>query len=159
MEEPSGGGGGDQSKTPGVSSSYRESLARVASTTRQPSNPTLATLYVSASAGLFPQVPNYIVGESEMEATNDGLNLLDFKSTLSLWELLVDRRASSSVMLLHVFITRKAVGLATIPIHPRRAQPIAKNSCPGKFSRNAGLVASAVARNLNRVGNYIKRDI
>ncbi|KAG0447224.1 hypothetical protein HPP92_028409 [Vanilla planifolia] len=79
MEEPSGGGGGDQSKTPGVSSSYRESLARVASTTRQPSNPTLATLYVSASAGLFPQVPNYIVGESEMEATNDGLNLLDFK--------------------------------------------------------------------------------
>ncbi|KAG0447225.1 hypothetical protein HPP92_028410 [Vanilla planifolia] len=28
-----------------------------------------------------------------------------------------------------------------------------------RFSRNAGLVASAVARNLNRVGNYIKRDI
>ncbi|KAG0459035.1 hypothetical protein HPP92_022163 [Vanilla planifolia] len=198
MEEPSGGGGGDQSKSTGVSSSYRGKSCKgclyyssaFKSNARNP-------LCVGIGRTL-PQVPNYIVGESEMEATNDGRNLLDFKYACvgySVYldknedkrekerikqnchscglELLVDRRASSSsnaparvhnkegIKQAMIYVDsgnhfNKTVELATIPIHPRRRNPSAKNSCPGKFSRNAGLVASAVARNLNRVGNYIK---
>ncbi|KAG0457125.1 hypothetical protein HPP92_022282 [Vanilla planifolia] len=157
MEEPSGGGGGDQSKSTGVSSSYRGKSCK-------------GCLYYSSSfksnarnplcVGIgrtLPQVPSYIVGESEMEATNDGRNLLDFKYACvgySVYldknednrekgenqaelpfcaglELLVDRRASSSSNAPARVHNKEDGGARHHPHPPKAAQPIGEEFISG----------------------------
>ncbi|CAL9183856.1 unnamed protein product, partial [Musa hybrid cultivar] len=139
---------------------------------------------------MLPQVPNYIIGESEMEATKEGRSLSDFKYTCVGYsvfldtkndnaekpenqaelpfcagiELLVDRRASTSG---HVPANVQKEETRARMLH--HSQPRAHRSAhpsgdelglsPCRFRKNAGLVASGVAKNLNRVGNYIKESV
>ncbi|KAF3332277.1 hypothetical protein FCM35_KLT01854 [Carex littledalei] len=132
----------------------------------------------------IPQVPDYIVGESELEATKEGRNLSDFKYACvgySLYldkkendtsdksenqaelpfcvglEVLVDRRPSSK----HVPAHNHKEEATSHPPEQRIKRPglISGEDFVGKFWRNAGLVASGVATNLNKVGNYVKETV
>lgn len=70
-------------------------------------------------------------------------------------ELLVDRRATTPG---HVPAHAHNKEETTVRSHPRVQKPAhpAGDEFFTRFTRNAGLVASGVARNLNKVGNYVK---
>ncbi|GAV75907.1 hypothetical protein CFOL_v3_19383 [Cephalotus follicularis] len=131
------------------------------------------------------QVSNYVVGQSQAEASKEGRTLLDFyygclgysvalngkdspidkqgeKPELPLCvglELIVDRRVRS-------------VDTASVPAHvhtkedghelpqPRTYRPThsSGDDFMSRFTRNANVVASGVARNMRRVGNYVKES-
>ncbi|XP_006657341.2 uncharacterized protein LOC102717169 [Oryza brachyantha] len=125
----------------------------------------------------IPQVPDRMVGEIEMEAIQEGRNLSDFKYACvgySMYlddkenskgkgdkhaqlpicvgiELLADRRTSTNQASTH----RKKEDPQGPK--PRRYKPGHRgDDFLTKFQRNAGLVANGVARNINKVGAYIK---
>uniref|UniRef100_A0A0E0AEB2 DUF8204 domain-containing protein n=1 Tax=Oryza glumipatula TaxID=40148 RepID=A0A0E0AEB2_9ORYZ len=75
-----------------------------------------------------------MVGEIEMEAIQEGRNLSDFRYGCIGYSMYLDDKKSSE---------GKGDKHPQLPI------------CVG-IERNAGLVANGVARNLNKVGAYIK---
>ncbi|KAJ8764364.1 hypothetical protein K2173_006104 [Erythroxylum novogranatense] len=141
----------------------------------------------------LPQVPSYIVGQSEVEASQEGRTLTDFyyacagysvhvnddnkhpstdqehhvtKTQLPVCvglELLVDRRVAASDKAsapAHVH-SREDGHEHTFPQpqpHKSPAHPSADDFL-SRFTRNANLVASGVARNVRRVGNYVKQSV
>ncbi|XP_009420792.2 uncharacterized protein LOC104000460 isoform X2 [Musa acuminata AAA Group] len=126
----------------------------------------------------LPTAPLFIMGESEMKATQDGHDLSDFKYACigySIFvdnndkqehraqlpfcagiELLVEKRVSTSD---HVAApVQKEDATARFPLQPHQPGQSSAELL-SRFRRNAGVVASGVAKNLNKVGNYIKDNI
>lgn len=131
----------------------------------------------------LPQVPQYIVGESEMEASKEGRSLRDFRYACVGYSVYLDHKARSTdeqevqtelpvCVGLEVLVDRKASSAETAPGHARKReghgvpQPRApKPTHPAgdefltRFARNANLVAMGVAKNLQKVGNRVKEGI
>ncbi|KAJ9147003.1 hypothetical protein P3X46_029212 [Hevea brasiliensis] len=133
------------------------------------------------------QVPNYIVGQSEDKASKEGRTLTDFyygcigysvyvskdhstdkqkqaaKTQLPVCvglELLVDRRVvTSDNASAPAHVHGREDGLE---IHqPQTPKPVhaAGDDFLSRYTRNANLVASGVAKNMRRMGNYIKENL
>ncbi|XP_062177478.1 uncharacterized protein LOC133882347 isoform X2 [Alnus glutinosa] len=129
------------------------------------------------------QVPNYVVGETEHEASKEGRNLTDFRYGCVGYSVYLDKDSSSDqqnkqaelpfCVGLEILLDRRPAEHAPADVHgseDARAlpQPQAQPYKPGhhagdeylnRFTRNAGLVASGVGKNLNRVYNYIKESL
>ncbi|OAY77822.1 uncharacterized protein LOC109727404 [Ananas comosus] len=130
-----------------------------------------------------PQVPSYVVGESDMQAAKDGHSLSDFKYVCVGYSVFLDNKDSPSekrenqaelpsCVGIKVLVDRRPSTASHAPSYVHRedtgarAQP--RGYKPGhssveeflsRLSRNAGLVASSAARNLQKVGNYVKENI
>ncbi|XP_038707461.1 uncharacterized protein LOC120002743 isoform X2 [Tripterygium wilfordii] len=127
-------------------------------------------------------LPNYIVGETKSEASKEGRNLADFKYACvgySIYlenkdsltdqknrpaelpfcvgvEVLLDKRPSTAGHVpAHV---HKSGDGATVPEHRPTTHSTGEDFL-SRFKRSAGLVASGVVRNANRVGNHIKQSL
>ncbi|XP_057541611.1 uncharacterized protein LOC130820308 isoform X1 [Amaranthus tricolor] len=131
------------------------------------------------------QVPNYIVSESEVEASKEGRSLTDFKYACVGYSIYMDQnkdapldgdqkpRAELPVCVGVEFLVdkRPTDHHAPTPAHnreddhghhqhrpPKTTHPMGEEFLT-RFQRNAGLVASGVARNMRKVGNYVKESI
>ncbi|KAK3009653.1 hypothetical protein RJ639_014739 [Escallonia herrerae] len=131
----------------------------------------------------LPQVPRYIVGESEMEAAKEGRSLTDFRYGCVGYSIYTDNKNHPSdiektptelpvCMGFEVLVDRQA---ATSPAHahahskedghafpqPRTNKPAhtAGDEFLSRFTRNASVVATGVAKNMRRVGNQIKSSL
>lgn len=133
------------------------------------------------------QVPNYIVSESEVEASKEGRSLTDFKYACVGYSIYLDKNKDATptgdqkpraelpvcVGVELLVDKRPADQHAPAPAHahnkeddhvlpqhrpPKTTHPIGEEFLT-RFSRNAGLVASGVARNMRKVGNYVKESI
>ncbi|XWS40099.1 hypothetical protein CRYUN_Cryun18bG0111000 [Craigia yunnanensis] len=129
-------------------------------------------------------VPSYIIGESEMEASKEGRTLTDFKYACVGYSVYLDNidssthRSDKHVELpfcvgLEVLLDRTAASTDHVPanIHKNKdsytfPQPQTHKSTQStgdefynRFKRNAGIVASGVAKNLNKIGNRIKESL
>ncbi|KAG4988333.1 hypothetical protein JHK85_031316 [Glycine max] len=143
------------------------------------------------------QVPPFVVGESELEASKEGRSLTNFKYACVGYSVYLDNKDSSAdsqdktaklpfCVGLEVVLEEKASNShaghvpATHKTEDEHAAPQPRRYIPPNhtteflnrqvevfsmvkltlvvrmFQRNAGLVASGVAKNLNRVGNYVK---
>ncbi|TQD76148.1 hypothetical protein C1H46_038317 [Malus baccata] len=131
------------------------------------------------------QVPSYIVGETELEASKADRTLADFKYACVGYSVFLDRKDTPAdphnkqaelpfcVGLEVLYDKKPAVHThAPAPAHnseensrpipqPRTYKPAhsAGDEYLRRFKRNAVLVASGVARNVNRVGNYVKQSV
>uniref|UniRef100_A0A5B6ZZK5 DUF8204 domain-containing protein n=1 Tax=Davidia involucrata TaxID=16924 RepID=A0A5B6ZZK5_DAVIN len=131
----------------------------------------------------LPQVPRYIVGESEVEASKEGRSLTDFKYACVGYSVYPDGKDPSTdretqtelpVCVGIEVLVDKRVGTAdSIPAHvhnredghgfpqPRTHKPAHSigDEFLSRFSRNASLVAMGVAKNMCKVGNHIKATL
>lgn len=132
----------------------------------------------------LPQVPQYIVGESEMEASKEGRNLTDFRYGCVGYSVYLDQKARSAdgqevqtelpvCVGLEVLVNRKVSSAEAAPGHARKREeghgvPQTRSHKPThstgdefltRFTRNANLVAMKVAKNLQKVGNQIKEGV
>ncbi|XP_010919387.1 uncharacterized protein [Elaeis guineensis] len=178
MEEDSSVGGGDPRQSPGhvpnpKAKSCKGCLFYSSVLKSEARNP----LCVGISRNL-QQVPNYMIGESEIEATQEDRNLSDFKYACVGYSVFLNNKDSSMekgekqpelplCAGLEILMDRRTSTADHMPAHvhnaPVHSQPqgYGPTTSSGqdffsKFARNAGLVASGVARNLIRVGNQIK---
>ncbi|CAH9065053.1 unnamed protein product [Cuscuta europaea] len=133
----------------------------------------------------LPQVPRYIVGQSEEEASKAGRSLTDFRYACVGYSVYPDNKSHPTDGQQTQTELPACVGLEilldkrTVPTnHPNRAPAQAHNredvGAPQprphkppypagdefltRFSRNANLVANGVAKNLRKVGNRIKHS-
>ncbi|KAL2905430.1 putative cysteine protease atg4 [Bienertia sinuspersici] len=131
------------------------------------------------------QVPRYIVSESEVEASKEGRSLTDFKYACVGYSIYMDKnndapptgdqkpRAELPVCVgIELLVDKRPADHHTparahnkeddrgLPQHrpPKTPHPMGEEFLM-RFSRNAGLVASGVARNMRKVGNYVKESI
>ncbi|XP_059639464.1 uncharacterized protein LOC132281813 [Cornus florida] len=129
----------------------------------------------------LPQVPRYIVGESEMEASKEGRSLADFKYACVGYSVYSDGKNPSIAtpetqaelpvcVGIEVLVDKRAVTADSVPAHVHnredaRGTPRSRTQKPAhsvgdeflnRFSRNASLVAMGVAKNMRKVGNQIK---
>ncbi|KAK9942743.1 hypothetical protein M0R45_008392 [Rubus argutus] len=129
------------------------------------------------------QVPSYVVGETELEASKADRSLTDFKYGCVGYSVFLDRKDSSNpqnkqaelpfCVGLEVLYDKRPPGQVHSPSPAHKSEdgvrpiPQPRSYKPHstgdeyltRFKRNAGLVASGVARNLNRVGNHIKQSV
>lgn len=139
------------------------------------------------------QVPSYIVGETEVEASKEGRSLSDFKYACvgySVYlenknleanmqkpraelpvcvgiELLVDKRPAGNTAPTpartpspaHAHSREDDHVLHPPPTRPQKPAHTMGDEFLAKFGRNASLVASGVARNMRKAGNYIKESV
>ncbi|KAF5443861.1 hypothetical protein F2P56_036385 [Juglans regia] len=129
------------------------------------------------------QVPRYVVGETELEASREGRSLADFKYACLGYSVYVDKNNSSSdqqnkqaelpfCVGLEILLDRRPADHAPAHVPKEDAhalpQPQSRTYKPAhhigeeylnRFKRNAGLVASGVARNVNRVCIYVKDSL
>ncbi|KAK9670602.1 hypothetical protein RND81_13G212400 [Saponaria officinalis] len=134
------------------------------------------------------QVPNYIVSESEVEASKEGRSLTDFRYACVGYSVYLDNkgtpptsdqkpRAELPVCVgLELLVDKRpadhtAPAHAPAHAHSREDDRVIPQTRPPKtphvmgeefltrFTRNAGLVASGVARNMRKVGHYIKESV
>ncbi|KAK4585228.1 hypothetical protein RGQ29_022762 [Quercus rubra] len=136
------------------------------------------------------QVPGYIVGQTETEASKEGRDLTDFNYGCVGYSVYLDRIGKDRVadnqgakaelpvcVGLEILVDRRlsadesAPASAPAHIHnredgrelpqPRRHRPAHSvgDDFLNRFTRNANLVASGVARNVHRVGNSIKETL
>ncbi|KAL6993467.1 hypothetical protein U1Q18_011583 [Sarracenia purpurea var. burkii] len=129
----------------------------------------------------LPQVPHYIVGESEMEASREERSLTDFKYACVGYSVYSDGKdpsvdtqhtqAALPVCVgLEVLVDKRVNAPDSVPTHvhkredaqgfpqPRTHKPAHSlgDEFLSRFSRNASVVAMGVAKNLRRVGNHVK---
>ncbi|KAH9622817.1 hypothetical protein KSS87_011223 [Heliosperma pusillum] len=144
------------------------------------------------------QVPNYIVSESEVEASKEGRSLTDFRYACVGYSVYLDNKGAQTtgdkkpraelpvcvglegfVQLLKL-VRRKHPSLRGKSFLRGKMQQFDHSqhidSCTshfgfvflqqtnsvrlhGRFTRNAGLVASGVARNMRKVGHYVKESV
>ncbi|XP_042519882.1 uncharacterized protein LOC122093595 [Macadamia integrifolia] len=131
----------------------------------------------------LPQVPGYIVGESETEASKEGSSPTDFKYACVGYSVYLDGKDSPTDLQdkqaelpfcvgIEILVDKRASTTNHAPAHvrnredghvfpPRTHKPTHSTGEEflGRFTRNASLVASGVAKNVNRVGNYIKDNV
>ncbi|WOK98199.1 hypothetical protein Cni_G06909 [Canna indica] len=181
---PSGGGDGDGQRYPKASTYKGKSCkgclyysSRLKSDARNP-------VCVGISRSL-PQVPNYVAGESETEVNKDGRSLSDFKYACVGYSVFHDKkdhhaeRSDNQAELpfcagIELLADRRVSSADHVPANPhnedvahhrehRTHRPAHSHSLAdeffNRFRKNAGLVASGVAKNLNKVGSYIKENI
>ncbi|XP_044470697.1 uncharacterized protein LOC123199711 [Mangifera indica] len=144
----------------------------------------------------LPQVPNYVIRHSELEASEDGRVLIDFYYACVGYSVYKNVNAVSTDMLpnvndvstdkgvtrrqlpvcfgLELLVDRKAPAPSPTParahdredmherpqsrVHNKPAHQSGENFL-NRFTRNANLVASGVAKNMRRVGNYVKEGV
>ncbi|KAF8687021.1 hypothetical protein HU200_043302 [Digitaria exilis] len=124
----------------------------------------------------LPQVSERMIGEIELEAIKEGRNLSDFKYACVGYSVYLDDKETSmgarekkahaqlpACVGVELLTDRRAPAKKAQPYNNKEApqQDRYKPRPAGddfitKFQRNAGLVANGVAKNLNRVGTYIK---
>ncbi|XP_065852834.1 uncharacterized protein [Euphorbia lathyris] len=130
-------------------------------------------------------VPNYIVGQSEAEASKDGRRLVDFYYGCAGYSVYVGKDHSTDKQVektqlpvcvgLELLVDRRVhnTETASAPAHvhsredgqefplPRKQKPAqsAGDDFLIRYTRNASLVASGVARNMRKVGSYIKDSL
>uniref|UniRef100_A0A5B6ZZU9 DUF8204 domain-containing protein n=1 Tax=Davidia involucrata TaxID=16924 RepID=A0A5B6ZZU9_DAVIN len=107
----------------------------------------------------LPQVPRYIVGESEVEASKEGRSLTDFKYACVGYSVYPDGKDPSTdretqtelpVCVGIEVLVDKRVGTAdSIPAHVHNRED-------GHGFPQPGLVAMGVAKNMRKVGNHMK---
>ncbi|XP_010271493.1 PREDICTED: uncharacterized protein LOC104607530 [Nelumbo nucifera] len=130
------------------------------------------------------QVPGYIVGESEMEASKEGRGLTDFKYACVGYSVYLEGKDASTdskekqaelpfCVGIELLVDKRPSTADHAPVHthnredghvfpqPRTYKPAHSigEEFLSRFTRNASLVASGVARNMYRVGNYIKDNL
>uniref|UniRef100_A0A0A9GFD9 DUF8204 domain-containing protein n=1 Tax=Arundo donax TaxID=35708 RepID=A0A0A9GFD9_ARUDO len=120
-----------------------------------------------------------MVGEIELEAIQEGRNLSDFKYACVGYSIYLDdnenfmgkreKKAQAQLPIcigIELLADRRAP-TKQAPPYLKKEAPQSRRYKPGhagddfltKFQRNAGLVANGVARNLNKVGTYIKGTV
>ncbi|KAG6571077.1 uncharacterized protein LOC111448192 [Cucurbita moschata] len=128
------------------------------------------------------QVPNYIVGETELEASKEGRSLADFKYACVGYSVHLEKKDSPNDVQnkqaelpfcvgLEVLLDKRPAEHSQAHVHdktedspafpqPRNYKPsyAAGDEYLNRFTRNAVLVASGVARNVNKVCIYIKES-
>ncbi|XP_039035141.1 uncharacterized protein LOC120171506 [Hibiscus syriacus] len=120
------------------------------------------------------QVPRYISGESELEASKEGRTLTDFKYACVGYSVFLDNKDSSPELPfcvgLEVLLDRTAASNDHVPVNihknkdshalpqtrTQRSTPSTGDEFYNRFKRNAGLVAMGVVKNVNKIGNRIK---
>ncbi|KAK9062034.1 hypothetical protein SSX86_019218 [Deinandra increscens subsp. villosa] len=130
----------------------------------------------------IPKVPRYYVGESEMEASKEGRSLADFRYGCVGYSVYSDvknhpgqvqetQKELPVCVGIEVLVDRKATNAnsASTPANkdnraipqPRvnRPPPSASDDFFSRFTRNANVVASGVAKNVRKVGNQIKESV
>jgi len=130
------------------------------------------------------QVPSYIVGESELEASKEGRSLSDFKYACVGYSVFLDNKDNPgekqekrtelpACIGFEILVDQRASTPDHVPTHAHNREDAPVFSQPraykpahsmgeeflSRFTRNAGLVASGVGRNMQRVGNYIKDSV
>ncbi|AQK67153.1 uncharacterized protein LOC100191281 [Zea mays] len=121
----------------------------------------------------LPQVSERKVGKLELEAIQEGRYLADFRYACIGYSMYLNGKETPTGVRdkprahlpvcagVELLIDRK------VPTNVKKEAPKPRQYKPGhagddfltKFQRNAGLVASGVAKNLNRVGTYIKDTV
>lgn len=135
----------------------------------------------------IPQVPGFVVEEPREEATAQGHDLRQFKYACAGYSMFVDDRDNKSgdneakallpycqgleLLADRRMVERKSPNVehasarnpkeaATNPQEQGQRPPhMARQEFMGRFRRSAGLVASGVAKNLNKTAVYIKQNI
>lgn len=134
----------------------------------------------------LPTVPRYVVGESEMEASKEGRSLRDFKYACVGYSVYSDRKGHPDNVQetqtelpvcvgLEVLVDRRLTtadsasaptpahnredGTEVPPPRPRKPSQSVGDEFLSRFTRNAGLVAMGVVRNMCKVGNQIKESV
>ncbi|KAL4577691.1 hypothetical protein LXL04_013802 [Taraxacum kok-saghyz] len=137
----------------------------------------------------LPKVPRYYVGESEMEASKEGRSLADFRYGCvgySVYSDMKNQTADSQdtqkelpvCVGVEVLVDRKVNNANSAPTHahahnkdnhaipqPRVNRPTTTTTQStsddffSRFTRNANVVASGVAKNVRKVGNQIKESV
>lgn len=127
------------------------------------------------------QVPSYIVGESELEASKEGRSLTDFKYACVGYSVYLDKRNQAPNLQekqvelpfcvgIELLLDKRPSTADNAPAHihrkedssqPRTYKPAQSMGADylNRFMRNASLVASGVAKNVNKVGSYIKHSV
>ncbi|KAL6576082.1 hypothetical protein OROHE_000553 [Orobanche hederae] len=130
-------------------------------------------------------LPDYILGQSEAEASTAGRNLREFRYACVGYSLYEDRKSQASngqqsqtelpfCVGLEVLVDQrvKTADSASLPAHvhnkdvnglPQRKSPKPTTATGeeflSRFTRNANLVANGVAKNIRKVGNQIKQSL
>ncbi|KAK1440569.1 hypothetical protein QVD17_06398 [Tagetes erecta] len=131
----------------------------------------------------LPKVPRYYVGESEMEASKEGRALADFRYGCLGYSVYSDVKNHNGnaeetqkelpvCVGIEVLVDRKVTNANPAPSHahnkdnhaipqPRVNRPAQSTSDDffSRFTRNANIVASGVAKNVRKVGNQIKESV
>ncbi|KAL3629076.1 hypothetical protein CASFOL_027137 [Castilleja foliolosa] len=135
----------------------------------------------------LPNVPQYIVGQSEVDVSKEGRNLTEFRYACVGYSLYEDRKGQASskgqqtqpelplCMGLEVLVDRRVNTAESTPASDHILNKRDDNGLPQKrspkpttatgeeflsrFTRNANLVANGVAKNIRRVGNQIKQSL
>ncbi|CAL5371276.1 unnamed protein product [Camellia sinensis] len=132
----------------------------------------------------LPQVPRHIVGESEVDASREGRSLAEFKYACVGYSVysngkdptadVQETQAELPVCVgLEVLYDKKVNAADSVPAHvhsredargfpqPRIQKPAYSvgDEFLSRFSRNASVVATGVAKNLHRVSNHMKRRL
>ncbi|CAI9272307.1 unnamed protein product [Lactuca saligna] len=137
----------------------------------------------------LPKVPRYYVGESEMEASKEGRSLADFRYGCVGYSVYSDMKNQNGdsqdtqmelpvCVGVEVLVDRKVTNASSAPTHahahnhnkdnhaipqPRVNRPAAQSTSSddffSRFTRNANVVASGVAKNVRKVGNQIKESV
>ncbi|PUZ71663.1 hypothetical protein GQ55_2G331700 [Panicum hallii var. hallii] len=135
------------------------------------------------------QVPNYVVDEPKEEAMSHGHDLRQFRYGCAGYSMYVDNRDSQGgesegktllpycrgleLLADSRLVEKKPSTAEQAPAHvsndaatarshqqgQQRPAHLARQEFLGRFKRSAGLVASGVAKNLNKTANYIKENI
>ncbi|KZV25961.1 hypothetical protein F511_08906 [Dorcoceras hygrometricum] len=134
----------------------------------------------------LPNVPRYMVGQSEMEASEEGRSITDFRYGCVGYSLYVDQKKQASngqgtraelpvCVGLEVLVDRRVntPETASAPTHAHAKEdgnglPQRRTHKPAhstgddflnRFTRNASLVANGVVKNARKVGNQIKQSV
>lgn len=137
----------------------------------------------------IPQVPNYVVDEPKEEAMSQGHDLRQFRYGCAGYSMYVDNRDSrggesegktllpycrglellvdsrlvekqpSTAQQAPAHVSKDAATTRSHQEGQQRPAHLARQEFLGRFKRSAGLVASGVAKNLNKTANYIKENI
>ncbi|KAE8783548.1 hypothetical protein D1007_42965 [Hordeum vulgare] len=129
----------------------------------------------------IPQVPDRMVGEIELGAIQEGRNLSNFKYACAGYSIYLDDKESSTPKGEKYAELPICVGVELLTDRAPTKQAPAKQASAHikkeatqahghktaltqadfitKFQRNAGLVASGVVRNMNKVGTYVKDTV
>ncbi|KAL6656378.1 hypothetical protein ACP70R_007204 [Stipagrostis hirtigluma subsp. patula] len=125
----------------------------------------------------IPQVPNYVVDEPKEEAVAQGHDLRKFKYGCAGYSMFVDNRDGQGggtegktllpycrgleLLVDSRLVERKPSTAEQGPAYVSKDAPTNRDNRDLQtwFKRSAGLVASGVAKNLNKTANYIKENV
>ncbi|CAN8254758.1 unnamed protein product [Cochlearia groenlandica] len=121
----------------------------------------------------LPQVPDYVVGQSEAEASKEGRTLSDFYYGCLGYSVYMTENDSSAIIKqptktqlpvcvgLEILADRRATSgnTSAAPARVQNRNDAPSNTFTHLFTRNANLVASGVMKNMKKVGNYVKETM